>query len=308
MRTTSSKLVKGLIDNLWGQYLQRVPYARKYADLVTAKGGHVVHDHLAFRTLNTPTGEQPAGIAALAHIFETLHYKRAGKYRFPNIHVNAVHLEHPDPLLPRIFISQLDVDEMPDWVKQVVRDTVHDAPYLLSEQAIELMNIVGKSGSITQEAATILIEELTGYFRLPWILPTRDNLLNINDVSQYAAWTLLHGNAVNHFAANINLQQVPEWPDIETTIGVLSEAGIPFKDTVEGDRNSILRQSATAAVKESFRLKDSDGEFRELEWTYAYYEFTERGFYMSDEGEKLFGGFIADQATQLFKMTETRDN
>ncbi len=308
MRTSSSKLVKGLIDNLWVQYLQRVPYARKYSELVTAQGGKVVHDHLAFRTLNTPTGEQPSGIAAIAHIFETLHYKRSGKYRFPNIQVNAVHFEHPDPLLPKIFVSQLEVDTMPDWVKQVVRDTVHDAPYLLSEQAIELMNIVGKSGSITQEAADILLEELTGYFRSPWPLPTRDNLLNINDVSQYAAWTLLHGNAVNHFAACINLQQVPDWPDIESTIRNLSNAGIPFKDKVEGDRNTILRQSATPAVKEFYRLKDSDGEFREMEWTYAYYEFTERGYYMSDEGEKLFGGFLADQATQLFRMTETRDN
>lgn len=308
MRSNSSKMVKGLIENLWAQYQRRVPFAKKYAELLKLKGGHLVHDHLAFRTFNTPTGEQPSGITAISHIFETLNYKRCGKYRFPKIYVNAAHFEHPDPLLPKIFISQIEVEELPEWVRQVIRETVHDAPYLLSEQAIELMNIVGKSNSITEEAATILIEELTGYFRSPWPLPSRDNLLNINDVSQYAAWTLLHGNSVNHFAASINLQLVSEWPDIEATIVGLSQEGIPFKAEVEGAPGSILRQTATPAVKELYRLKESDGEFRETEWTYAYYELTERGSYVSDEGEKLFGGFIADQATQLFRMTETRDN
>lgn len=308
MKTTSVKLMKGLVENLWQQYLRRVPYARTYDDLVARQGGRTVHDHIAFRTLNTPTGEQPSGVRALGHLLENLNYQKAGKYKFPKMMATAVHYEHPDPLLPKIFVSQLEVEELPAWAQLIIKNCVAETPYLLSDQAIEMMNIIGDQGTITNEAAEILTEELTGYFRRPWRLPFRDEFLKINDISQYAAWTLLHGNSVNHFAANINLQNVPDWPDLEATCRAMVNASVPMKPEIEGAPGSILRQSATQAVKEIIRFRNETGEVEEMEWTYAYYEFTERGFVISDQGEKLFTGFIADQATHLFKMTETRDN
>ena len=300
--------MKGLVENLWQHYLLRVPYARTYSDIVTARGGKVVHDHLAFRTFNTNTGEQPSGIRAFGHLLEILNYRKAGKYKFPKMRTLAAHYEHPDPLLPKIFVSQLEVAELPEWAQYIIRDSVAETPYLLSDEAIELMNILGDRGSITNEAAEILIEEITGYFRRPWKLPLREDLLKINDISQYAAWTLLHGNSVNHFAAFINLQNVADWPDIETTCRAMAAAGIPMREQVEGEKGSILRQSASKAVKEIISFRGENGEIEDMPWTYAYYEFTERGYVISDEGEKLFTGFIADQATHFFKMTETREN
>jgi len=308
MKTTSVKLMKGLTENLWQQYLRRVPYARTYSEMVAERGGKVVHDHIAFRTFNTNTGEQPSGIMAFGHLLEILNYRKAGKYKFPKMMASAVHYEHPDPLLPKIFVSQLEVNELPDWAQLIINDCVAETPYLISDEAIALMNILGDKGAITNEAGEILVEEITGYFRRPWKLPMREDLLKINDVSQYAAWTLLHGNSVNHFAAFINLQNVREWPDLETTCRAMAAAGIPMKEEIEGEKGSILRQSATQAVKETIPFKGEDGEIEEMEWTYAYYEFTERGYVISDEGEKLFTGFIPDQATHLFKMTETREN
>lgn len=308
MKTTSIKLMRGLVENLWQHYLRRVPYARTYSDMVTARGGKVVHDHIAFRTFNTNTGEQPSGIRAFGHLLEILNYRKAGKYKFPKMMATAAHYEHPDPLLPKIFVSQLEVAELPEWAQHIIRDSVAEAPYLLSDEAIELMNILGDNGSITNEAGEILIEEITGYFRRPWKLPMREDLLKINDISQYAAWTLLHGNSVNHFAAFINLQNVAGWPDIETTCRAMAAAGIPMKEKIEGEIGSILRQSATQAVKEIISFRGENGEIEDMPWTYAYYEFTERGYVISDEGEKLFTGFIADQATHFFRMTETREN
>lgn len=308
MKTNSSKLMKGLVENLWQQYSRRVPYARAYAEMVNARGGKVVHDHIAFRSFNTNTGEQPSGVLAFGHLLGILNYRKAGKYKFPKMMATAVHYEHPDPLLPKIFVSQLEVAELPEWAQHIIRGRVAETPYLLSDEAIELMNILGDQGFINNEAAGILIEEITGYFRRPWKLPLREDLLKINDISQYAAWTLLHGNSVNHFAAFVNLQNVAGWPDIETTSRAMGAAGIPMKERMEGETGSILRQTATQAVKETIGFRGENGEIEDMEWTYAYYEFTERGYVISDEGEKLFTGFIADQATQFFRMTETREN
>ncbi len=308
MKTTSVKLMKGLTENLWQQYIRRVPYARIYSDLVTEKGGKVAHDHISFRTFNTNTGEQPNGIKALGHLFEILNYQKSGKYKFSKMKATAAHFEHPDPLLPKIFVSQLEVAELPGWAQFIINDCVAETHYLISDEAIELLNNLGNKGSITNEAGEILVEELTGYFRRPWKLPTKDDLLKINDVSPYAAWTLLHGNSVNHFAAAINFQGVSIWPDIETTCRAMAEEGIPMKNELEGKKGSILRQSATLAVKETIPFRGENGEIEEMDWTYAYYEFTERGYIIGEGGEKLFTGFIPDQDTQLFKMTETREN
>ena len=82
MKTTAGDLTSRLVGNIWNGYLRRVPYARKYKQLVESGGGKLVFDHLAFRTLNTRTGEQPSGITALSHFLKLLGYREAGTYKF----------------------------------------------------------------------------------------------------------------------------------------------------------------------------------------------------------------------------------
>jgi hypothetical protein len=60
----------------------------------------------------------------------------------------------------------------------------------------------------------------------------------VNKVSQFAAWTLLHGNSVNHFTAYINYQKVEGWDDIESTMKALEDAGIPIKPAIEGAKEA----------------------------------------------------------------------
>lgn len=308
MKTSVREITSTFLKELWVQYLIRVPYARMYADMVSEKGGRVVNDHIAFRTLNTHCGEQPEGIAAFRHIFQCLEYKEVGRYSFPAKKLNAVHFEHADPMFPKIFVSQLEVSELPLWAKQMIDATVNDTPYIISDQAIELLNILGKRKELPAEAANILVFELAGYCRRPWNAPKKEYVLKLNDVSQYAAWVLLHGNSVNHFTAFINYQQVTEWPDLESTCEGLVHAGVPMKDKIEGKRGSFLRQTATQAVKEEVSVVDSNGQPDTMEWTYAYYELAERGLIIEKGQSKMFSGFLGDQATHLFDMTRTRDN
>ncbi len=308
MKTPVESLTDMLIGNLWQSYLRRVPYARTYVDLVESMGGEVKFDHLAFRTLNTTTGEQPSGILALSHLLHHLGYRKAGTYRFEKQKLSAVHFEHSGGKLPRMFVSQLEVRELPGWAIHLIHDVVDDSPYILSDEAIELMNCLATDGSINQEAAEILVEELTGYFRRPWKMPSKETMLRINDVSQYAAWVLLHGNSVNHFAASFNDQRVKGWPDLESACMALTEAGVPLKSEIEGDTDSPLRQTATMPVVENYQFPDLRDDFDDMEWTYAYLELTERGYIGQGDDRKLFSGFITNQASHLFKMTQTRKN
>lgn len=307
MKTIAKQIAGELINRLWEKYLGRVSYANTYADLVKEKGGKIVNDHIAFRTFNTHTGEQPEGIRAIKHIIEALEYKPVEKYNFKKKKLSAIHFEHPDEMFPKIFVSQLEVGLLPEWAQNTIHQTVKDTPYLLSDEALELLQILKLEKQLNMEAAQFLVDDLANYFRRPWNVPFKEDVLKINDVSQYAAWTLLHGNSVNHFTAYINFQEVNEWPDLETTCEGLKNAGVPMKETIEGQKGSKLQQTATQAVKEEVDVRTDDG-IEQITWTYAYYELAQRDFIDTGGELKLFSGFLGDQATHLFDMTKTRDN
>lgn len=307
MKKTAKEIVQELFSRLWLNYIDRVPYAKRYAELVTEKGGKVINDHIAFRTLNTHTGEQPEGIRAIKHILNFLEYKPVSKYKFAKLNLSATHFEHPDESFPKIFVSQLEVEQLPDWAQLLIHETVKDTRYLLSDKSIEMLNILKENGNLPLEAADFILDDLVQYFRRPWNIPEKKDVLKLNDISQYGAWVLIHGNSVNHFTALINQQNVAGWPDLETTCKALEKEGIPMKETIEGEKGSKLQQSSTAAVKEGVKVKGENG-IEKIMWTYAYYELAQRGYIDIDGEVKLFNGFLGDQAVHLFDMTTTRDN
>jgi hypothetical protein len=307
MKVTTNEITKSLLNSLWAQYLKRVSYAQTYTDLVNNKGGQVVNDHIALRTFNTHTGEQPEGIAAISHIIRNLGYQPASHYLFKKKKLKATHFQHLNPLFPKIFVSQLEVNLLPEWSQQIIHQAVKETPYLLSNKSIELLAMLKEEGKLTKLAAEALVKDLAQYFRRPWKVPHKDDVLKINDVSQYAAWVLLHGNSINHFTAYINYQEVKEWPDLETTCQALEKAGVPMKEHIEGHKGSKLQQSATQAVKEEVEVKGEHG-IEKMNWTYAYYELAERGYIKENDETRLFQGFLGEQATHLFDMTQTRDN
>lgn len=307
MKTSVDEIVAQLLDRLWTEYISRVSYAKEYVRLVTEKGGTVVNDHIAFRTFNTHTGEQPEGIRAIKHILNFLNYRPVGTYEFKKKKLTAVHFEHPEETFPKIFVSQLEVSQLPEWAQKMINSSLTDTPYLLSDRSLELLSLLKKEGQIPKLAADGLVSDLAQYFRRPWEPPQKEDVLKLNDVSQYAAWTLLHGNSVNHFTAFINYQNVKEWPDLESTCKALEQAGVPMKDSIEGIKGSKLQQSATQAVKEEVEVIGDDG-LEKILWTYAYYELAERNYIEENGRKKLFSGFLGEQAAHLFDMTQTRDN
>jgi hypothetical protein len=307
MKVSVAEITQELFQRLWDNYLERVQYAKKYEELVRQNEGKVVIDHIAFRTLNTHTGEQPEGIRAIRHIMLALGYSLVEKYQFPKTNLSAVHFEHPNEMLPKIFVSQIEVELLPQWAQRIIHKTVKDTPYMLSYEGLELLQLLKTEGFLPSEAAEILIADLVKYFRRPWKIPVKEDVLNMNDISQYAAWVMLHGNSVNHFSACINQHSVSEWPDLITTYKSLTEAGIPLKDKIEGEPGSKLQQTATLAVKEEVVVRTSNG-IETMPWTYAYFEMVQRGFIEMDGKQKLFNGFLNEQEYSLFEMTKTRDN
>ncbi|WP_375478162.1 DUF1338 domain-containing protein [uncultured Nostoc sp.] len=288
---------------LWQEYSARVNHARTYQQMITAAGGTVANDHIAFRSLrllvNTAQGQLNLGIDYLGQLAEALGYVVAGEYTFAQTHLYARYYRHPQQEefnLPKLFISELIVEELPSNIAQLISTTVFSIPKELTSP-VTLLQKDGNTESIAKQLQQV--------FTRPWLPPQRSVIEEVNQVTQYGAWVLLHGYAVNHFTGYVNGQNTPEYPDIDTTASALANLGVPMKAEIEGNVACGLRQTATQAVTEMVTvLDDNSGAEIPIPWTYAYYEIAQR-YLVEVESEKqiLFDAFLGSNAQQLFEMT-----
>ncbi|UFP94354.1 DUF1338 domain-containing protein [Gloeobacter morelensis] len=280
-------LARELWARLWEKYQRRVAYARTYQRMIEEAGGTVANDHIAFRSLRLILDGQDFGLGYLERFLFPLGYEAAGEYRFPTQSLYARHYRHPeqDALdLPKLFVSELVVDDLPAPAAGLIRASVAGA-------------------KLVERADTP--QSLEAVFDRPWQPPLRSAVEALNDISQYGAWVLLHGYAVNHFTGYVNRQNTAAYPDIESTAQGLAALGVPMKSEIEGSWGSGLRQTATKAVSEPAAVRDdATGEPVPIPWTYAYYEIAERGPIEVAPGRlERFEGFLGPQAKNLFEMT-----
>lgn len=309
-----TQIASHLWTKLWENYSARVSYAQTYQQMITAAGGTVANDHIAFRSLrlviDSPEGKKNLGIDYVAGIAEALGYSVAGEYTFPEQKLYARHYRHPEQdsfNLPKLFISELIVDELPEAIATLIYQTVSSAQDQSSVRLLDVQTIK----KLISPAATKSETELTAsqlqllVFTRPWSAPLRSVVEAVNTVTQYGAWVLLHGYAVNHFTGYINRQNTPQYPDIESTARGLASRGVPMKAEIEGSRSSGLRQTATFAVTEMVSVRDdTSGEVIHIPWTYAYYEIAERALVEVAPGQQaLFDAFLGSNAQNLFEMT-----
>ncbi|MGB3206318.1 MAG: DUF1338 domain-containing protein [Crinalium sp.] len=303
----SPQIPLNLWNKLWENYSHRVNYAQIYQQMIATAGGTIANDHIAFRSLrlnvDTPQGTKNLGIDYLEKIANALGYQAAAEYTFPDQKLYARHYQHPeqDALdLPKLFISELIVDQLPDAIAQLIYQTVKSVKLADVQTLVERIKLAD-----TELEAEQLTDELQLIYTRPWNAPFKSVVETVNTVSQYGAWVLLHGYAVNHFTGYINRQNTPLYPDIETTVKGLTDRNVPMKSEIEGDLKSGLRQTATKAVQEMVTvIDDTSKQEVSIPWTYAYYEIAERALVEVTPGEKvLFQGFKGANAQQLFEMT-----
>jgi Domain of unknown function (DUF1338) len=302
-------IAQQLWDLLWQDYRDRVEYARIYQRMIEEAGGSIANDHIAFRTLRltinqTGNGIQ-LGIPYLAKIVEALGYEAAGEYHFPDQCLYARHYSHPEQAtydLPKLFISELIVDDLPDTVAALIQQTVQSGDFTYPVNLLQLEAIATQDTSADRQA---LLTPLARIFRRPWLPPKQSAVETVNAISQYGAWVMIHGYSVNHFTGYVNHHQTKTYQTIEQTVAGLAQRGVPLKSEMEGNQESGLCQTATQAVTEPVWVQeDATGTLIQIPWPYAYYEIAERHRIENSSGDSvLFEGFLNAQAQQLFEMT-----
>ena len=302
------QIVRQLWQRLWQDYSHRVKYARIYQQMIEEAGGTIANDHIAFRSLrlniDRPEGKINLGIPYVANLVKALGYEVAGEYEFPDKYLYAHHYRHPQQDrfdLPKLFISELIVDALPTAIASAIEQTVISGNFFNLSAFTSQLETAATAAEIEK-----LVSQLQTVFTRPWQPPQLSVVEAVNSISQYGAWVLLHGYAVNHFTGYVNRQHTSLYPDIETTALGLAAKSIPMKDKIEGSEGNGLRQTATQAVTEMVTVKDDSGELKQIPWTYAYYEIAQRNaIAMADGKTQLFEGFLTSQAQNLFEMTRT---
>ena len=256
-----------LFQSLWNDYIQRLcPSADKVHHLLQ-ENEPLINDHIALRTFNVA----PLGIETLAKPFIDAGYKPCGDYEFESKKLVAKHFEHPDPKQPKVFISELKVNEC----------------------SPELQAIVAK---LVEQWDT---DKLKGHEFLSggrlWDLSFADYQLLAKE-SEYASWLAAHGYGANHFTVSVN--QLDAFEEVKGVNDHLREAGFTINESggeVKGSPDVLLEQSSTMADKVPVTFTEGTEMVPG-----GFYEFAKR--YPMSNGE-LYPGFVAASADKIFEST-----
>lgn len=260
--------LQDLLTAMWKDYCDLNPAARRIFDLFTEQGETVLNDHIALRTFNHPK----LGIKSLAKTFEKYGYVKKNDYIFKEKKLYALHFEHPNETLPKIFISELELEKMSPFVRET-----------LSGMAEKISD------------ATIQSDRFSMGGR-PWDV-SYSTYQKLADESEYASWVAAYGFRPNHFTVNVNALQ--KFQDLNTLNSFVQKQGYKLNSSggvIKGTPEQFLEQSSTMA--EEIEVSFSDGRFK---IPGCYYEFAKR--YKLPNG-KLYQGFVAASADKIFESTD----
>ncbi|MFC4700962.1 DUF1338 domain-containing protein [Glaciecola siphonariae] len=261
--------VNALFNGLWQDYLQITPSAKRIHALLGDKSGKadIVNDHIALRTFNI----EKVNLDKLAAHFKAVGYTQGGEYDFAAKKLSALHFQHPDPEQPKVFISELRVEEFSEQTQAIIHKLVDQ----IEPSAVEADDFLysGTHWQVSSEEYRKLLEE-----------------------SEYAAWMAAWGYRANHFTVSVNhLLNIDELSEVNQ---ILKDAGFALNTSggeIKGGEDVCLAQSSTMADKSDVAFSDTT-----LSIPSCFYEFAQR--YPMADGS-LYQGFVAASADKIFEST-----
>ena len=193
------------------------------------------------------------------------------EYIFKDKKLTAMHFEHSNVKMPKVFISQLELNLLTDTSKHILETAV---------QSCLPLN--------TQDEGIL-------YSGRAWKAHYKD-YQSLYSESEYAAWFYAHGFRPNHFTVYLN--ELKELKDIYELNTFLKSKGFrlnSFGGEVKGTPQNFLEQSSTMAGEIPVQFVDGVHHIPG-----CYYEFARR--YPMSNGQ-LYQGFVESSANKIFEST-----
>ncbi|WP_420601901.1 DUF1338 domain-containing protein [Flagellimonas sp.] len=249
----------------------------------------IINDHIAFRTLGVPN----LGIKSLEKIFLAYGYQRKDAFYFEEKKLDAYWYAPPSPKYPRIFISELRVNDLTQNAQSIIKKhTQH-----IVKDPVDALNFDNPN-------------EVGQFFYQPlWEAPTVDDFLELGKESEYAAWVIYNRYYLNHYTISVHALPEP-YNKLEKFNAFLEEIGIVLNTAggkTKTSKDGLLKQSSSVAkmVNATF----ANGE--QMKIAGSYVEFAERlplpEFQTMDKSllkrEHLREGFESANADKIFEST-----
>lgn len=262
IESTNLNKVKDLnliMDALFDPYKERVPDVKKVTQAMIEHGlveaqSEIINDHVAFRTM----GVDNLGIQSFEKIFLHYGYTKKDFYHFEHKKLDAYWYEPPFSHYPRIFISELRVNDLSPETQARIRkytDLVTSDPV----DDIDLGNA----------------KQVGDFFHKPlWNLPTLEDYQALLKESEYAAWVIYNRYYLNHYTISVHAlpgkySKLEEFNTFLKSIGVvLNTSGGEIKTS----RDGMLKQSSSVA--KMIEAEFAKGEKHQISGSYV--EFAER--------------------------------
>jgi hypothetical protein len=256
------KILDKVFDGLMTRYKKRVPDVNKIINSMIDEGiikgvNNIENDHVAFRTLKV----KYLGITSLEKIFLYLGYKKMDYYYFESKKLNAYYYAPPLERFPRIFISELIVEKLPNLLQTIIKKYTDTVKFDFVDN-LNLNNVY----------------EIDNYLHSGmWNLPSLEDYKILEKGNEYAAWAINNHYFLNHFT--IAVHNLEKYNNIESfnnfleKIGIiLNNAGGKIKISIDG----LLKQSSTVAALMNLEFKNQQGEKINHQIPGSYVEFAER--------------------------------
>lgn len=248
-----------LMTLLFDPYKASVPDVQKVSNALLERGviaseSEIVNDHIAFRTLGVPH----LGIASIEKIFLHYGYEKRDYYFFEGKKLNAFWYAPPSAEYPRIFISELRVQDLSDTTIALVNKyTAH----ITSDPVDALdLNDVKAVGNF--------------FYTSLWDLPTIEDYQTLAADSEYAAWVIYNRYYLNHYTISVH-ELKTGYNTMETFNAFLMDIGITLNNSggiIKQSPDGLLRQSSSVAkmMEATFR------HGKKMDIPGSYVEFAER--------------------------------
>ena len=252
-------MLKDVLKGLMERYQQRVPdvaavIAAMVREGIIQQADDIENDHIAFRTMGVPQ----LGVQSLEKIFLHYGYKKMDHYHFAAKKLDAWWYAPPEPQYPRIFISELRVNDLSEAAQEIIHRYT-------SEVKTDPVNTLHLDDARVVD--TFLHSSL-------WRPPTLADYQLLATESEYAAWVIYNRYYLNHFTVSVHnlpagYNTVADFNTFLEKHGFrLNDAGGKIKTSPDGG----LLQSATVAGM--ITAEFAGGEKQAIAGSYV--EFAER--------------------------------
>ena len=293
MKFQEKKTINLVLESLFETYSKRVPDVTKITEAMVSNNivsnqSEIINDHIAFRTM----GVKHLGIKSFEKIFLKHGYKKRDFYSFKEKKLNAYWYSHSEKNMPRIFISELKVDELSKDAQKIIKQYTNQ----VKNDPVDNIDLNNS-------------DEIINFLTNPlWTLPSLFHYNELLKETEYGSWVIYNRYYLNHYTISVH-ELKEKYNTLEYFNKFLNSIGVKLNDSggvIKKSKDGFLLQSSSVANKVNAHFKEGMSLI-----SGSYVEFAERKIlpeFMNLDLNKINSthrrdGFETSNADKIFEST-----